>query len=47
MKRQKAVAAGRKAGHIDAVGLVVNVRHLAVKAGGMRRLKELVNILAE
>ena len=46
-KRQKAVAAGRAAGHVDAVGLVMDVRHLAVKAGGMKRLKELVDILGE
>jgi hypothetical protein len=46
-KRQKAVAASRAAGHIDAVGLVMDVRHLAVKAGGMKRLKELVDILSE
>jgi hypothetical protein len=46
-KRQKAVAASRAAGHIDAVGLVMDVRHLAVKAGGMKRLKELVDILVE
>jgi hypothetical protein len=47
MKRQKAVAASRNAGHSNPVGLIVDVRHLAVKAGGMRRLKELVDILAE
>ena len=47
IKRQKAVAAGSAAGHIDAVGLVMDVRHLAVKAGGMKRLKELVDILSE
>jgi hypothetical protein len=46
-KRQKAVAAGRAAGHSNPVGLIVDVRHLAVKAGGMKRLKELVDILAE
>jgi hypothetical protein len=46
-KRQKAVAASRAAGHLDAVGLVMDVRHLAVKAGGMKRLKELVDILSE
>jgi arginine repressor len=46
-KRQKAVAASRNSGHTDPVALVVEVRHLAVKAGGMKRLKELVDILAE
>jgi hypothetical protein len=47
MKRRKAVAASRAAGHSNPVELIVDVRHLAVKAGGMRRLKELVDILAE
>jgi hypothetical protein len=47
VKRQKAVAASRSAGHSDPVGLIVDVRHLAVKAGGMKRLKELVDILSE
>ena len=47
LKRQKAVAASQNAGHSNPVALIVDVRHLAVKAGGMGRLKELVDILAE
>src|SRR5262245_25043365 len=47
MKRQKAVAASTNAGHSNPVGLIMDVRHLAVKAGGMKRLKELVDILGE
>jgi hypothetical protein len=46
-KRQKAIAAGRAAGNGNAVQLIMDVRHLAHKAGGMRRLKELVDILSE
>jgi hypothetical protein len=47
LKRQKAVAASRDGGHSNPVELIVDVRHLAAKAGGMKRLKELVDILAE
>ena len=46
-KRQKAIAAGRAAGNGNAVQLIMDVRHLAHKAGAMRRLKELVDILSE
>src|SRR5262245_39698772 len=47
MKRQKAVAVSRDGGHSNPVALIMDVRHLAVKAGGMRRLKELVDILSD
>jgi hypothetical protein len=46
-KRRLAVRAGRNAGVANPVELVRSVKHLALQAGGMRRLKELVDILAE
>jgi hypothetical protein len=46
-KRQQAIAAGRAAGNGNAVELVVDVKRLAHKAGGMKRLKQLVDILSE
>jgi hypothetical protein len=42
-----AVNAGRNAGIANPIELVRNVKQLALQAGGMRRLKELVDILAE
>jgi hypothetical protein len=46
-KRQQAVQAGRNAGMTDPVALVLKVRQLAGEAGGMRHLKQLVDVLAE
>src|SRR2546423_719743 len=46
-RRQKASAASRNSGHSNPVELILDVRHVAEKAGGMRRLKELVDILSE
>jgi arginine repressor len=46
-KRAKAVAVSRQAGHADPVALIVEVRRLAEKAGGIRQLKQLVDVLAE
>lgn len=47
MKRQKAVAMSNSAGIANPVDLIRGVRVLAEKAGGIRKLKELVEILAE
>ena len=46
-KRQRAVEASREAGFASPVELILEVRRLAEKAGGMRHLKELVDLLAE
>ena len=46
-QRQQAVQAGRNAGMANPVALVLRVRQLAVEAGGMRHLKQLVDVLAE
>ena len=46
-KREKAVAASRSAGLADPVELVQGIKVLAQKAGGMRTLKKLVDLLAE
>jgi hypothetical protein len=46
-KRAKAVAASRDAGLANPVELIVDVRRLAEKAGGIRQLKALVDVLAE
>ena len=46
-KRQRAVEASRDAGFANPVELVRGVRQLAEKAGGIRHLKELVDLLAE
>ena len=49
-KRQRAVAAAEateKAGFSNPVQLIVQVRSLAQKAGGMKHLKQLVDLLAE
>src|SRR5262249_36375732 len=47
MKRQKAVAASRDAGHSNPVGLIMDVRDLEWKTGGLEGLRELVDILGE
>jgi hypothetical protein len=46
-RRQRAVDASQKAGLADPVQLIVEVRRVAEKAGGIRRLKALVDLLAE
>jgi hypothetical protein len=46
-KRQAAVQVGRNAGMVDPVALVLKVRQLAGEAGGMRHLKQLVDVLSE
>ena len=46
-KREKAVAASRSAGLADPVELIHGIKVLAQKAGGMRTLKKLVDLLAE
>ena len=46
-KRQQAVQAGRNAGMANPVALVLRVRQLAVEAGGIKHLKQLVDVLAE
>jgi len=46
-KREKAVAASRSAGLADPVELIQGNKALAQKAGGMRTLKKLVDLLAE
>src|SRR5690349_10615264 len=46
-KRQRAVQASRDAGIANPVQLILEVRRVAEKAGGMRRLKELVDVLAQ
>lgn len=46
-KRQKAVAASKSAGLADPIELISGIKALAHKAGGMRTLKRLVDLLAE
>jgi len=46
-KRQQAVEAGRNSGMANPVALVLRVRQLAVEAGGLKSLKQLVDVLAE
>jgi hypothetical protein len=46
-KRQKAVQAGQNAGMVNPVALVLKVRQLAGEAGGLKHLKQLVDVLAE
>jgi arginine repressor len=46
-KRQKAIQAGNESGVVNPVELIVGVRQLAAAAGGIRKLKQLVDILAE
>ena len=46
-KREKAVAASRSAGLADPVELISGIKILSQKAGGMRTLKKLVDLLAE
>jgi hypothetical protein len=46
-KREKAVAASRSAGLADPIELISGIKTLAQKAGGMRTLKKLVDLLVE
>jgi hypothetical protein len=46
-KREKALANSKELGVANPVELILEVRKLAVKAGGMRHLKQLVDVLAE
>ena len=46
-KREKAVAASKSAGLADPVELILGIKALAQKAGGIRTLKRLVDLLAE
>jgi hypothetical protein len=46
-KRQRAVEATERAGFANPVQLILEVRKLAEKTGGMRHLKQLVDLLAE
>jgi transposase-like protein len=47
VKRAKAVAAGEAAGLSDPITLIRKIRELSVQAGGMKKLHELVGVLAE
>lgn len=47
MKRQKAMAASRDAGIAGPVELIAGIKVLAQKAGGVRSLKQVVDLLAE
>ena len=46
-KREKALENGREMGITNPVELILEVRRLSQKAGGMRHLKNLVDVLAE
>jgi hypothetical protein len=46
-KRQKALENSKELGLANPVELILEVRKLAAKAGGLRRLKQLVDVLAE
>jgi hypothetical protein len=46
-KREKALANSRAMGVANPVELILAVRKLAVQAGGLRHLKQLVDVLAE
>lgn len=46
-KREQAFAVGRQAVNGDPVALIRGVKDLALQAGGIRHLKELVDLLAE
>ncbi len=47
VKRQKAMAASNHAGIDNPVELIRGIKSLAEMAGGIRRLKEVVEVLAE
>ena len=46
-KRQKAVALSNNTGIANPVDLIRDVKKLAERAGGLRTLKELVDVLVE
>jgi hypothetical protein len=46
-KREKALANGQQLGIANPVDLILEVRRLSEKAGGLKHLKELVDVLAE
>ncbi len=46
-KRQRAVEASEQAGFATPIELIMEVRRLAQKAGGIGHLKQLVDLLAE
>jgi hypothetical protein len=46
-QRQQAEQAGRNAGMANPVTLVLKVRQLSVEAGGMKHLKQLIDVLSE
>jgi hypothetical protein len=46
-KRKRATATSQRAGAGSPVDLIIKVRNLANEAGGLRYLKQLVDILAE
>jgi hypothetical protein len=46
-KRQQAVANGAAMGIANPVDLILEVRQLSARAGGIRHLKKLVDVLAE
>jgi hypothetical protein len=46
-KRQKALENSRDFGVANPVELILEVRKIAVKAGGLRHLKQLVDVLAD
>ncbi len=46
-KRQKALENSKELGLANPVELILEVRKLASRAGGLRRLKQLVDVLAE
>jgi hypothetical protein len=46
-KREKALENGRQMGIVNPVDLILEVRRLSEKSGGIRHLKKLVDVLAE
>jgi hypothetical protein len=46
-KREKAVATSKSIGVTDPVALIREVKNLALRAGGLRNLKQLVEVLGE
>jgi hypothetical protein len=46
-KRERAMENGRQLGVTNPVDLILEVRRLSEKAGGMKSLKQLVDVLAE
>jgi hypothetical protein len=46
-KREKAVATSNSLGVLDPVDLIREVKNLALRTGGLRNLKQLVEVLAE